>query len=73
MRDAPVDDLLQAIHSDHLRAELFKSKLKHVNDREQMMQRNEENVLIGNGFQKYTLRNTLNLPKNLQSTTGKTL
>lgn len=65
MKDALVNDLLQAIHSDHYDIDLFKNIFKHANDCNDMMQRNEEKVMIENKFRKCIMKNTLEPSQNL--------
>lgn len=49
--DAPINDLLEIIHSDHFEINLFKMTFNYANGGQDMVQRKEEKSVIGNKVQ----------------------
>lgn len=54
MEDAPVNDLLDIIYSEHFDDDFFKSTIKHANEFKHTMQRNQVKIMIEKRFQKGT-------------------
>lgn len=52
MRDVPVSDLLEVLHSGYADIDLFKTTFIPANDSKNLVQRNEEKFVIANELQK---------------------
>lgn len=73
IKDTPVSDPFEAMHSDHFDIDLFKSISQQANACKVIAQCNEKEIMIEKRFRKFTGKNTLESFLHLQSTICKTL